>query len=88
MTIMAFGKEWADKEKIKNVCAEIATLAESKAWKQLESLATSLEDLHKDKFVSMTDILSVRENAGIIAGIKKVIAIPEDCRQILLQDKQ
>jgi len=85
--IMAFGRVW-DREKLKDVCAEIATLAETKAWKQLEYLATSLEDLHKDKFVSMKDILEVRENAGIIAGIKKVIAIPEDCRQILLQDKQ
>lgn len=85
---MAFGRVWADKEKLKNVCAEIATLAESKGWRQLESLATSLEDLHKDKFVSMMDILSVRENAGIIEGIKKVIAIPDECRQILLQDKQ
>jgi len=84
---MAFGRVW-DREKLKDVCAEIATLAETKAWKQLEYLATSLENLHKDKFVSMTDILAVRENAGIIAGIKKVIAIPEDCRQILLQDKQ
>lgn len=85
---MAFGRVWADKEKLKNVCAEIATLAESKGWRQLESLAISLEDLHKDKFVSMTDILSVRENAGIIEGIKKIIAIPDECRQILLQDKQ
>jgi len=85
--MMAFGREW-DEQKLKDVCAEIATLADGRAWKQLESLATILVETQKDRFAQAPDFQSVREIAGIISGIKKVLAIPEDCRQILLQDKQ
>jgi len=85
--IVAFGKEWDD-QRLKDVCAEIATLADTKAWRQFESLAMTLAELQKDKFATAPDYQTVREIAGTINGIKKVLAITEDCRQILSQDKQ
>jgi hypothetical protein len=81
--MMAFGREWQNREKLKEVCSEIALMKDSKAWKHLESLAAILIENQKDKFCGMTTIEQVRENAGIIAGIKKILAIPIDCEQLL-----
>lgn len=58
-------------------------MKDSKAWRHLESLAAILIENQKDKFCAMKTIEDVRENAGIIAGIKKVLAIPIDCEQLL-----
>ena len=85
--MMAFGKEWQNQEKLKEVCSAIASMSESKEWKQLEFLAGLVIENHKDKFCGMKTIEEVRENAGVIAGIKKVLAIPSQCVEIITKDK-
>ena len=86
--MMAFGQEWTDEEKLKVICADVSTLLDGRAWRQLEYLASMLVTVQKDKFANLPDFQSVRENAGVIDGIKKVLAIPHDCVEILKQDKQ
>lgn len=85
---MAFGHAWDNEDKLKSVCAEIAALSESSQWRSVEMVCRLMMELHKDKYNGMTDILSVRENAGIIAGIKKVLALPQECRQVILPDSK
>jgi hypothetical protein len=85
---MAFGHAWENEDKLKAVCGEIAALSELPQWRNIETVCRLIMELHKEKYNGMTDILSVRENAGVIAGIKKVLALPEECRQVISQDNK
>jgi len=80
---LAFGHTWDNDERLRKVCSDVLALAERPEWKSLELLCGLTRELYLERFQGMKDILEVRENAGLLDGIKKVLALPDDCRQVL-----
>jgi len=81
--ITAFGREWANEEEIRTICASVSEMSDGSGWKSFRLLVGVLIALQKDKYLTMTDIGAVRQNTGIIEGMKKLLAIPDECEQIL-----
>ena len=80
---MAFGHDWENEDRLRKVCSDVLSMSERPEWRSLQLLCAIISELHRERFQGMKDILEVRENAGTIDGIKKVLALPDDCRQVL-----
>jgi hypothetical protein len=85
--MICFGVEWKNQDDLKRACSSILDMSETEAWRAFSKLAQSLILMQKDKFLSAENIEAVKENAGIIRGMEKLLALPSQCSSVLKQDE-
>lgn len=86
--IMAFGRPFENHQELQQLCRAVVDLSNTPQWEALTQVVGYIRVSHFQKYPSLSTMEEVRENTGNIAGLKKVLALPDECRQLLKADSQ
>ena len=86
--IMAFGRPFENHQELQQLCKAVIELSSTPQWSALTQILTHIRASHFQKYPSLSTMEEVRENTGTISGLKKVLALPDECRQLLKVDSQ